>query len=337
MQLIAIERIRLLIHIVRELHTSHGITVETLKVADRPIRDQIRPKSRLRFLEEIYDIRGAEERLLSRQTGNVLLTPLSFIRLIFSIKTGNQSNSRYIWTFYTMRQGLVVLLDPQGALTMTATAPNPRALWLATGLMILISTSLSLLSPIVGHCGMSPHARVKTAKIMGDYWPTLVNLLFLSTFNTQGGSPASLRYHRLREDLITHLNFRIGMKVPMLSLKGKDTTPPTLFRLLGYYERHTLWREFRTTYSKSWYISAELNKWCWDKRQWKHLVRTRHLTYKLDHSKREYSWLGVQTSSRSEQYLACLLWNIYWFIIMCKVGLWNRDVEAIEPLLHLHL
>lgn len=74
MQLTAIERIRLLIHIVRELHTSHGITVETLKVADRPIRDQIRPKSRLRFLEEIYDIRRAEERLLSRQTGNVLLT-----------------------------------------------------------------------------------------------------------------------------------------------------------------------------------------------------------------------------------------------------------------------
>lgn len=169
MQLTAIERIRLLIHIVRELHTSHGITVETLKIADRPIRDQIRPKSRLRFLEEIYDIRGAEERLLSRQTGNVLLTLLSFIRLIFSIKTGNQSSSRYIRAFYTMRQGLVVLLDPQGVLTMTATAPNPRVLWLATGLMILISTSLSLLSPIVGHCGMSPHARVKTAKIMGDY------------------------------------------------------------------------------------------------------------------------------------------------------------------------
>lgn len=66
MQLTVIERIRLLIHIVRELYTSHGITVETLKLADRPIRDQIRPKGRLQFLEEIYDIRGTEEQLLSR-------------------------------------------------------------------------------------------------------------------------------------------------------------------------------------------------------------------------------------------------------------------------------
>lgn len=71
MQLTATERIRLLIHIVRELRVSHGITVDILKVADRPIRHKIRPKSRLRFLEEIYDIREAEERLLSKQTGNV--------------------------------------------------------------------------------------------------------------------------------------------------------------------------------------------------------------------------------------------------------------------------
>jgi hypothetical protein len=59
---------------VRDLRASHGITVDILKAADRPIRDQIRPRSRLRFLEEIYNIREAEERLLSRQTGNALFS-----------------------------------------------------------------------------------------------------------------------------------------------------------------------------------------------------------------------------------------------------------------------
>lgn len=72
MQLTVTERIRLLIHIVRELRVSHGITVDILKMADQPIRDQIRPNSRLRFLEEIYDIREAEEHMLSRQTSNAI-------------------------------------------------------------------------------------------------------------------------------------------------------------------------------------------------------------------------------------------------------------------------
>ena len=169
MQLTAIERIRLLIHIVRELHTSHGITVETLKVADRPIRDQIRPKSRLRFLEEIYDIRRAEERLLSRQTGNVLLTLLSFVRLTSSIKIGNQLDNCHIRTFFTKRKGPAVQLGPHDVLKMTATARNPRVLWSVTGFMILISTCPFLLSPIVGRCSMSPHAKMKTAKTTCDY------------------------------------------------------------------------------------------------------------------------------------------------------------------------
>ncbi|KAJ6032514.1 hypothetical protein N7540_003246 [Penicillium herquei] len=69
--LLKVERIRLLVHIVRELGASHGMTVDMLKAADRPIRDQIRPRSRLQFLEEIYKIRKEEERLLSKQTGSV--------------------------------------------------------------------------------------------------------------------------------------------------------------------------------------------------------------------------------------------------------------------------
>ncbi|KAJ5910704.1 uncharacterized protein N7473_000007, partial [Penicillium subrubescens] len=69
-----IERIRLLIHIIRELRESHGITVDTLRVADRSIRDQIRPRSKLQFLEEVYNIREAEEWLLTGQTGNTLFS-----------------------------------------------------------------------------------------------------------------------------------------------------------------------------------------------------------------------------------------------------------------------
>ncbi|KAJ5369357.1 uncharacterized protein N7496_009117 [Penicillium cataractarum] len=67
------ERIRLLIHIVRELRVSHGITVDTLREADRSIRDQIRPRSKFKFLEEVYNLREAEEWLLSGQIGNTLL------------------------------------------------------------------------------------------------------------------------------------------------------------------------------------------------------------------------------------------------------------------------
>jgi hypothetical protein len=48
--------------------------VDTLREADRSIRDQIRPRRKLQFLEEVYNIREAEEWLLSGQTGKTLFS-----------------------------------------------------------------------------------------------------------------------------------------------------------------------------------------------------------------------------------------------------------------------
>lgn len=58
------ERIRLLIHILRELRESHGITAEKLREAGQDVRRQITPAERLNVLDEIYNVREAEERYL---------------------------------------------------------------------------------------------------------------------------------------------------------------------------------------------------------------------------------------------------------------------------------
>jgi hypothetical protein len=62
--MILTERIRLLIHILRELGESHGITAEKLREAGQDVRRQITPVERLKVLDEIYTVRQAEERYL---------------------------------------------------------------------------------------------------------------------------------------------------------------------------------------------------------------------------------------------------------------------------------
>ncbi|KAJ9255358.1 hypothetical protein DTO280E4_4255 [Paecilomyces variotii] len=62
--LLKAERIRLLIHILRELGDSHGITAEKLRDAGQDVRRQIQPTERLKVLDEIYNVRSAEERYL---------------------------------------------------------------------------------------------------------------------------------------------------------------------------------------------------------------------------------------------------------------------------------
>ncbi|KAJ5087049.1 hypothetical protein NUU61_008356 [Penicillium alfredii] len=63
-----VERIRLLVHIVRELRTRYGVTVKRLKEADQPIRRQISPPERLQILDEVYQVREAEEKILEGAT-----------------------------------------------------------------------------------------------------------------------------------------------------------------------------------------------------------------------------------------------------------------------------
>ncbi|KAJ5308632.1 hypothetical protein N7508_004011 [Penicillium antarcticum] len=61
-----VERIRLLVHILCELHESHGVTTARLKECDQPIRRQILPVDRLEILDEAYRVREEEENF---QTG----------------------------------------------------------------------------------------------------------------------------------------------------------------------------------------------------------------------------------------------------------------------------
>ncbi|KAJ6157924.1 hypothetical protein N7470_005516 [Penicillium chermesinum] len=63
------ERIILLIHLLCELHKTHGITAQKLKAADQPIRRQIAPPERLRILDEIYRVRQEEENYIDGVTG----------------------------------------------------------------------------------------------------------------------------------------------------------------------------------------------------------------------------------------------------------------------------
>ncbi|KAJ5464912.1 uncharacterized protein N7458_000598 [Penicillium daleae] len=62
--LLKAERIRLLVHILCQLQTSHGITARRLKEADQSIRRQISPANRLEILDEIYQVREEEEKFL---------------------------------------------------------------------------------------------------------------------------------------------------------------------------------------------------------------------------------------------------------------------------------
>ncbi|KAJ5309348.1 uncharacterized protein N7443_001809 [Penicillium atrosanguineum] len=62
------ERIALLIHILCELHTSHGITAQKLKDAGRHIQQSISPIERLQLLDELYRVKEEEEKFLDRVT-----------------------------------------------------------------------------------------------------------------------------------------------------------------------------------------------------------------------------------------------------------------------------
>jgi hypothetical protein len=71
-----LERIRLLVHILCELRTSHGVTARRLKEAEQSIRRQISPPERLQLLDELYDVREAEEQFQDGATGTRLYSHL---------------------------------------------------------------------------------------------------------------------------------------------------------------------------------------------------------------------------------------------------------------------
>lgn len=77
--LLKAERIRLLVHILCELRSSHAICVEKLREADQSIRRQILPSERLQVLDEIYSVREEEEAFLDGRTGTYYPLPFQVV------------------------------------------------------------------------------------------------------------------------------------------------------------------------------------------------------------------------------------------------------------------
>ncbi|KAL3472169.1 hypothetical protein BJX99DRAFT_262583 [Aspergillus californicus] len=69
-------RIQLLLRILCDLRESHGICVDKLKEADQSIRRQISPAGRL-VLDEIYRVRGEEERYLNDESNSKVVVTVS--------------------------------------------------------------------------------------------------------------------------------------------------------------------------------------------------------------------------------------------------------------------
>lgn len=63
------DRLKLLVHILCELKDSHGVTAEKLREAGQDVHRQITPSHRLQVLEEIYFVRGMEEKYLDGDLG----------------------------------------------------------------------------------------------------------------------------------------------------------------------------------------------------------------------------------------------------------------------------
>ncbi|KAJ5707393.1 hypothetical protein N7488_007194 [Penicillium malachiteum] len=90
------ERIRLLVHLLCELRTSHGITARRLKEADQPIRRQITPSERLQIMDEFYEVREEEEKYEDGKTDGKTLISISRANLPDPVDkpSSQKSNSR---------------------------------------------------------------------------------------------------------------------------------------------------------------------------------------------------------------------------------------------------
>jgi hypothetical protein len=60
-----VERIKLLVHLLRNLGQSHNITAEKLREAGQDVRRSISPPERLQILDEVYSVRHMEERYMT--------------------------------------------------------------------------------------------------------------------------------------------------------------------------------------------------------------------------------------------------------------------------------
>ncbi|CRG88329.1 hypothetical protein PISL3812_05358 [Talaromyces islandicus] len=75
------ERIKLLVHLLRNLGESHDITAEKLREAGQDVRRSISPPERLQILDEVYSVRHMEERYLRGDISADVLIPIAQVHL----------------------------------------------------------------------------------------------------------------------------------------------------------------------------------------------------------------------------------------------------------------
>ncbi|KAJ5376169.1 hypothetical protein N7509_013055 [Penicillium cosmopolitanum] len=99
------ERIQLLVHILCELRTSHGISVAELRKADQQVRHQINPPGRLHILDELYRVRQQEEEFLNGQNDEQKMAWISHANFPGSLdavgQTSDTINSGSLRTLFT--------------------------------------------------------------------------------------------------------------------------------------------------------------------------------------------------------------------------------------------
>lgn len=116
-----LERIHLLIHILRCLPRTYGLTTDLLEEATRSIRRRIEPADRLDVLTEIYIVRQLEERYENGEIGEWIHCDRYSCRC---------ARTNYSWPDKTKAASLILLTEAFGFIirpqSISALKPSPR-------------------------------------------------------------------------------------------------------------------------------------------------------------------------------------------------------------------
>ncbi|CAG8018768.1 unnamed protein product [Penicillium salamii] len=103
--LLKAERIALLLHILCDLRCSHGVTSQKLKDAEQSVRSHIIPVERLELLDELYRVRGEEEKLLMGLLEKDAAVLISRINLPASNKIPSKQTQPDSWVSLKYKEG----------------------------------------------------------------------------------------------------------------------------------------------------------------------------------------------------------------------------------------
>ncbi|KAJ5751406.1 uncharacterized protein N7511_008371 [Penicillium nucicola] len=95
--LLKAERIALLLHILCDLHYSHGVTSQRLKDSEQSVRSQIIPVKRSELLDELYRVRGEEERFWEGFLDNNATVCISRINLPVADESSHKQDQPNSW------------------------------------------------------------------------------------------------------------------------------------------------------------------------------------------------------------------------------------------------